>query len=359
MQPPSKRSTASGTTCHWRRNFRHGAWPQGSGEGGQHLLQRGWHQVPSPPRWDVLQAGVPGNGEISRCPNVPHTLSGSCHGPAPSGYPRHQGPSPWTGHLRREDQPSPASKSWTPSTPSSGPSLDPTPPWWKSRWTGGAPMWFGGVPWSRMRPLLSAASPRQPAGTDRICGLSAPAHRGECGKRGFGLQAGELLHQVCPRLLGEVGVWPGPELGEPLGIHPEGAWHPSSRRLCLQVLRWPLEGRQGQQPAIATDGLLGWQADELATHPGPAPGEGPRGAPLEGGACGCNPWWGIGPQLSGGGAPSFLHPEWHGHRVGPHLGHLVEQPRAGWPAACCKQMCSRDRSGSAQGDQELILKFTL
>ena len=60
------------------------AWSQGSFEGGQHLLQRGGHQVPSPPGWDVLQAGVPGNGEIPRCPNVPHTLSSSCHGPAPS-----------------------------------------------------------------------------------------------------------------------------------------------------------------------------------------------------------------------------------------------------------------------------------
>ena len=52
---------------------------------------------------------------------------------------------------------SPLSKTWTPSTPSSGHSLGATMPWWRSRWIGAAPTRSGGVLWSQMRPLLSAA----------------------------------------------------------------------------------------------------------------------------------------------------------------------------------------------------------
>ena len=120
--------------------------------------------------------------------------------------------------------------------------------------------------------IREGISPRQPAGTGLCYDLPAPAHGGECRQRGLGqLQAAALLHQVFPRFLGEVGMRIGPELGEPLGICPKGTWHSSSWGLRVQVLRWLLEGEQGQQPRGPTHGPIGRQAAELATDPGRAP----------------------------------------------------------------------------------------
>ena len=67
---------------------------------GQFLLQRVGHQVFAAPGCRLIQAGVSRDGEIPRCPDVPHALPCNRHGPPPSGHPRLQSPSPGESNLR-------------------------------------------------------------------------------------------------------------------------------------------------------------------------------------------------------------------------------------------------------------------
>ena len=72
---------------------------------GQFLLQRVGHQVLAAPGCWLISAGVPRDGEIPCCPNVPHALPCHRHGPPHSGHPRLQSPPSGESNLRWEDRP--------------------------------------------------------------------------------------------------------------------------------------------------------------------------------------------------------------------------------------------------------------